>query len=94
MYQKPKIPQPLPVADRRKLYALWGGTPRYEYYTCKLIWLTKKQKTFFTLKHSAKLSEVLETDTIELYKYLPSNQIFDDMGGKYRNFVWENYLYG
>lgn len=76
MIQKSKIPQPLPVKERRKLYALFGGQREMKYFTGRMIWLTQKQKTVFMLTKTATLIEILESDTTARYESKPTNQIF------------------
>ena len=76
MTQRYKIPQPLPVKERRKLYALMGGRQEMKYFTGRMIWLTQKQKTVFMLTKTATLVEILESDTTARYESKPTNQIF------------------
>ena len=69
--QIPKTPK---IKNRKRCYIVWRSTFRHSVrahlrHGGKVVWLTDKQITFYTLNDSTLiLEEVIEKDTLEEYK--------------------------
>jgi hypothetical protein len=62
-----KIPTTQKVKERKKCYLRWVRSIELE--PIKIVWLTRKQVTFYTMKYpNAVFMEVREQDTLQAYK--------------------------